>query len=306
MKKNCEVCKKEFDVKPSTYDRRKTCSKACFSKMKTQKIKCACGYCGKTLLKTKSQIEKSTSGNVFCDNICVGKYNQIQRSQDIEITCAICGVKKKTIKSRDSHVTCSNKCQGEWQSRNRVGEKASNYRGGGKTKFCEYCNKGYVAGTPYHFKTRRFCSTDCKVSHWKENTLHNSEDFKKAHFEGNLKYRKESRETKPEKLVREYLEDKGLVRGKDFEQEQGFFRKYFADFFIFKSKTVIEVHGDFWHGNPEIYGDELIPLYESQKERIRLDKIKEDDFKKFGFNYHVIWEKDIYEDIENSLKKVKL
>ncbi len=308
MKKNCEICKKEFNVKPSTYERRKTCSRECFSKHKSHKIKLNCNICNKEVYKTQSQINKSKSGLVFCSNKCVGKYNGKTRKQNIIKKCLICEKEINTIKAREkTHVTCSTECQNKWQAEYRKGENSPNYRGGGGKKPCLYCKKEFHVDTPVRFEKRKFCSRDCKNNYWIENTLHNSE-FKKAHYEGNLEYRKNHGETLPEKMVREYLESLGLIKDKDFFQEKGFFHKYYADFYIPKSKTIIEVYGDFWHGNPYIYGDRegLKPLYESQKDRIEKDIEKKKDFIKYGFNYFEIWESDIYEDVEDSLKNVKM
>ena len=309
MKKNCEVCNGEFDVRPAKYEERKTCSRECSKVQRANKVKCNCKTCGKELFKTESQIKKSKSGFVFCDRDCVGIYNGLARTQHIYKKCVMCNEEFKTIKAREEiHITCSNKCQGEWQSAFRTGENASNFRGGGGEKPCLYCDKKFTATTPSSYESRKFCSKDCKNSHWVENILHKSESFIYAHFDGNQKFREEHGETLPEKIVREHLESKGLIKDVDFFQERGFFRKYFADFFIPKTKTIIEVQGDFWHGNPEIYGEgkKLKPLYDVQIERINKDKEKREDFTKYGLNYHELWESDIYEDVEEAIQNVNV
>lgn len=307
MEKKCVICNSNFNVKPSQYEKRKTCSNKCagLNKTKNETVICYCFVCKKELRKRKSTFKKSSSGNVFCSNECVGKYNASQRVQNIKKECVICGERFKTIKAREStHITCSNKCQGAWQSQYRIGENSSNYRGGGGEKICLKCENTFKTESPSLLEIRKFCSIYCKQKYWIENTLHN-ESFKIAHFNGNQEYR-ENRvgETAPEKMVREYLESLGLIKDVDFFQEKGFFRKYYADFFIPKTKTIIEVNGDFWHGNPLIYGEGLKPLYDSQIDRIEKDKMKKADFIKYGFNYYIIWENDIY--IESEMKKVKI
>lgn len=311
MTKICEVCGKEFPIKPSEAHRRRTCSKECSGKYRSmgKVFELECYICGEKVRKTKSQIERSVSGHVFCSNECVGKYNAQQRKQNIIKNCVICGKPFKTINARkDTHITCSRKCQGKWQSKYRVGENASNFRGGGGIKKCKNCGEEFEVEYKNQFKTRVYCSMECKREYWRKNTLH-TKKFKLARYQGNLKFRQSfPKESTPERMVREYLESKGLIKGKDFFQEQGFFHKYYVDFYIPKTKTVIEVHGDFWHGNPAIYGEGegLIPLYQSQIDRIQKDKEKEADFIKHGFNYHVLWESDIYKNLDEAMKEIKI
>jgi G:T-mismatch repair DNA endonuclease (very short patch repair protein) len=309
MKKLCEVCESEFDVKPSRAEYRKTCSTKCSGILKTRRgrIELKCFVCQANISKSKSQIGRSKSGNVFCSNECVGTYNSENNRQNIKKECIICEKEFITVKAREEkHITCSKECHNKWQSEYRVGEKSGNFRGGGGIKQCKNCMKDFVVENKTLMQTRVYCSKACKNQYWAENILHN-EKFKIAHFNGNRKYRENrAGETKPERLVREFLESRGLVKNKDFFQEAGFFRKYYADFFIPKTKTVIEVNGDYWHGNPEVYGLErgLVNLSPQQIDRIEKDKEKESDFIRFGFNYFVIWEKDIYEDLENTMSQI--
>ena len=303
MIKICEICGKEYNARGKKAINRKTCSRECKGKMMSNKVQCNCGYCGKEIYKTPSRIKMSKSNLVFCSNECVGKHNSIAQRQLIFKECVICGTKFETIKSRqNTHITCSNECQGKWQSKYRTGENSANYRGGGSEKQCEYCHQSFIVAHPSELKTRKFCSVECRQSHWKEHTIQ-SDEFIEAKKDGIKRYRAERvGETHPERLVREWLTKNNI----SFKQEQGFFRKYFADFYLYEHKAIIEVNGDFWHGNPKIYGDtkDKIPLYENQKEQIIKDENKKNDFIKFGFNYFVIWEDDIYKDIDKEMKTI--
>lgn len=62
-------------------------------------------------------------------------------------------------------------------------------------------------------------------------------------------------------MVREYLESHCIKH----VQECPMFRKYYADFYLPKHKSVIEVYGDYWHANPRIYGEDKTPLNDQQK-----------------------------------------
>lgn len=71
--------------------------------------------------------------------------------------------------------------------------------------------------------------------------------------------------------------------GKDFNYE--------CDFVI--GDIVIEVHGDYWHGNPRKYPEPT----EKQQLAILKDKIKKEYFESLGYKVYEIWEEDINSDI---------
>lgn len=301
MIKICEICNKEYIAKGKNATNRKTCSRECKGKMMSHKIKKECSNCGLPIFKTKSQLEKSKTGNYFCNLKCLGEYRGRLQTQHLYKNCLSCGREFKTTKSRyDTHITCSNKCQGEWQSKFRLGNNSSNFKGGGAFISCKNCMNDFYVDKPYLIHTRKFCSVECKQSDWEKNVI-NKESFKELRIEGIEKWRKrENKETLPEKMVREWLQ----VNNIEFEQEKGYFRKYFVDFYLKEYNSVIEVQGDYWHANPLIYGKNKIPLNENQKKQIEKDINKRKDFEKYNFNYFQIWEKDIYENIDIEMKKI--
>jgi hypothetical protein len=73
---------------------------------------------------------------------------------------------------------------------------------------------------------------------------------------------------------------------------------YYYSFDIFLSPNIlIEVNGDYWHGNPEIYHDSDIILKGSSKEiqvkeKWNLDQIKYQTAISQGYKILIIWEKD--------------
>jgi G:T-mismatch repair DNA endonuclease (very short patch repair protein) len=269
------------------------------------RFKCVfnCGTCGIVILKNKSQTAKITRGIAFCSLACLGVYNGKVKTNKIQKTCLICNKPYEVIPTQsEKSVACSRKCHSIWQSKYLIGDNANNYRGGNRTKKCICCGEDYECEKPSQVKTRKFCSKNCKNKYWTENTLHNKE-FSKAWFIGNEKSRMrqaEGKETLPEKLVREWLQENNI----EYIQEQGFFRKYFADFFVPKNNIIIEVMGDYWHGNPNIYGNNKKPLNNEQVNRIQKDKEKRSDFQKFGFKYYEIWESDIYENVDDVLNEI--
>ncbi|ASA22765.1 hypothetical protein [Paenibacillus donghaensis] len=294
----CDVCRKIYKLQIHQINRAENhiCSQECkylFGKTLLHR----CGICDKSFYRNKTQCDKSESGLYFCSNKCVGEYNKRQRTQNITKNCLICNSEFKVKASTyDNQITCSRKCQGLWQSRERIGEKSSNFRGGKIEKECFECKDKYFT-TRHASKTSKFCSQFCKQRYWAKNIIV-KESFKIAKYKGNEKYRMTKGETLPEKMVKEWL----LKNNIPFLQEQGFFHKYYADFYLPNTNIIVEVFGDYWHTNPDIYGDNLIQPNEHQIAQVEKDRIRIETFNKYGFKVIVLWEHEIYENIESLLK----
>lgn len=302
----CDTCNcSKYTI--SYYAANKSSEHVCKScKATRNQIKVACGFCKIEFVSTKSALNKSVSGNLFCSNQCVGKYNGLTMDRRVLKTCLMCDKEYKVKQvHKDTSVACSIECQSKWQSTYLTGENANNFRGGNRIKECKNCRETFYAGTPSEFINRVFCGLKCKHIYWEENTV-NSDFFIKRRAKGNIEYRKKMSEnyieTKPEKMVRELLEQKGLVKNIDFYQEKSFFGKYFTDFFFPSTNLIIEVMGDYWHANPQIYGESKIPLNTEQEARIIKDKEKKEDFIEQGYHYIEIWESDIYNDLEKEIE----
>ena len=70
--------------------------------------------------------------------------------------------------------------------------------------------------------------------------------------------------------------------------------------FVF-GKTVIEVHGDYWHANPLTY----VVLNPMQQYAVEKDAIKKEYFESIGYTVHIIWEYEILADIDKINKFIK-
>ncbi len=75
----CIVCGKEYEITLQRYNQKIKENTAfyCSSECRSHKgsFLCKCANCGKEILKTKSQIERSKSGNVFCSSSCSTSFN---------------------------------------------------------------------------------------------------------------------------------------------------------------------------------------------------------------------------------------
>lgn len=85
---------------------------------------------------------------------------------------------------------------------------------------------------------------------------------------------------------------------------------FFYDFLITNEKLIIEVNGDYWHANPEIYKQNDIlhfpnNVYKTANEIWEKDKIKKELANFNGYKLIYIWEKELIK-IKNSYDFKKL
>jgi G:T-mismatch repair DNA endonuclease (very short patch repair protein) len=108
------------------------------------------------------------------------------------------------------------------------------------------------------------------------------------------------RKTNVEKAYEEILKSLNV----EYVYSYVFNRRQF-DFFIPSIKTFVEIHGDFWHGNPKFWGSQNKPLREHQKMKRLDDFVKKNLVERFGYRYIEFWENDIYKNSNNVVKKTK-
>lgn len=65
------------------------------------------------------------------------------------------------------------------------------------------------------------------------------------------------------------------------------------DFILYDKKILLELHGDFWHGNPKFYGENLKQLRDHQIMKRKDDFVKKRIAEENGFIYIEFWENDI-------------
>jgi len=67
--------------------------------------------------------------------------------------------------------------------------------------------------------------------------------------------------------------------------------RFLFDFYIPKTNTLVEVHGTFWHADPRVYSPDKHTAI--QKRNLANDIRKENRAKQDGFNFAIIWERDV-------------
>ena len=74
------------------------------------------------------------------------------------------------------------------------------------------------------------------------------------------------------------------------------------DFFLPDTKTLVEIQGDYWHGNLEVY--ESLSGY--QKYIKKRDVMKKNIALGMGYNFVEFWEKDLHENKESVIEELQL
>lgn len=262
----------------------------CIPSNSISNVWCECDFCGKKFLKKRNEVRNNT----YCSNECKNKgiRNPNPPKEQVKVYCKICNtpiyVNESKYKKQD-HFLCSRKCYAEHRSLTYKGEAIYNYQNFHDN--CAYCNET-IKTTTFELENRNnlFCSQEC---YW----LYRKENYKELYFS---ERRNQGRvETKPEKLMRESLDNLNIK----YTQEYPIDNIYFADFYLEKYNIVIEVYGDYWHVNPSIYGEGKREMNDMQKEKIKKDKMKEGYLKKKGYRLIVFWEKEIYEDLDTYLNE---
>lgn len=81
VKVNCAYCSKEHEIELKRHNLKVKrnenfyCSKECEMLTKKQGAIVECAYCGKEIYRSKSAIERSKSGNLFCSRSCAVSFN---------------------------------------------------------------------------------------------------------------------------------------------------------------------------------------------------------------------------------------
>jgi G:T-mismatch repair DNA endonuclease (very short patch repair protein) len=77
------------------------------------------------------------------------------------------------------------------------------------------------------------------------------------------------------------------------------------DFFLHESDAIVEIHGDFWHGNPKFWGTAERPLREHQKMKQLDDKAKQTLVESNGLRYFYFWEDEVTRNLDNVIARTR-
>lgn len=224
----------------------------------------------------------------------------------IRTRCAKCGKEfykftRAYMVSSDDY--CSRDCYALDKADKVAGSNNPNYRRI-KTK-CTNCGKE-IAVIPFDYgkinsygDNHNFCSQKCywdyrRIYYIGDKThfyQHEYTDEERSAMRQSLLAQLSSSErlnTTPQKLVDEMLSSLNI----EFVRERSF-DYYSVDNYLPKDNGIIEVMGDYWHSNPNRYGERRL-MNQVQKKQIHRDKIKYSYIKKhYNIPILYLWENDI-------------
>lgn len=238
-----------------------------------------CEFCEKEYKVIKSKAEETR----FCSSECRIK----GRVEDISLICDFCGTafSKKRNKIRDNNF-CKKKCSEKWNS-----ERSKRV-----TLKCETCESSYVVSKGRE-NTSKNCSKKCHYIWLKNVYCQDPKVIERLRTQGAKSYAHQNNSnTKPERILKEYLIGNKI----EFIEQLLMYDKFVVDFYLPEYDIIIEVFGDYWHANPLFYGDGVTKkkITKKQEKQIKKDRAREAYLKKCGHSFHILWENDIYNNLD--------
>lgn len=131
----------------------------------------------------------------------------------------------------------------------------------------------------------------------------NPKDYIEKRRKAGLASAKSDKNYKMNKLEKKFQD---ILFGLGHEFEYSVIINYMQFDFGNKDKRIlIEINGDYWHGNPKFYGKNKRQLNETQLNKKKIDKKKQSFAKEYGFKLLTFWEYDIYNNEENIVETLK-
>lgn len=295
---NCEYCGKEKEQKIYDYNKAKHhyCSQECKSAAQSKKVKVICANCGKEVIQTNKQYNRAK--NHYCSNKCQQEYqhNLCCENRECPICHSVFNVSKKS-----TQLLCSTKCQHKWQTF-QTGELNPKFASI-KSK-CEYCGEEfYLKRYKINNKSHNFCCKKCRQD-WYSKVYSQTEECRKASRERILKCYEQGifshTNTKPQILINNLLGELKIPFVNEYNC-----RHYSIDNYLKDNNLMIEVMGDYWHGNPKKYNKDSLTSVQ-RKNAVR-DKEKHTYISKcYNIEILYLWENDIYNRLDLCKKLILL
>ena len=287
---NCEYCGKEKEQKRYDYNKAKHhyCSCECKSAAQNKRIKVTCENCGKEIIQTYTQYQRAN--HHYCSNECQMEFQHKLSYEDRE--CPICH-SIFSVSKKSTQLLCSTECQKRWQTQ-QVGELNPRFT---RIKLnCEYCGQEiYVSKYRADDGSHKFCSIKCRQN-WYAQVWSQDENWKNSSRQRILKSYEQGlfshTDTKPQRIINDLLNKLNISFINEYNCKY-----YSIDNYLDNNNLMIEVMGDYWHGNPNKFSMES--LTEIQTKRISRDKAKHTYISNY-YNTEILylWEEDIYKHID--------
>lgn len=313
--KKCPVCNEEFTCQNN---RQLCCSKKCAA-VKGISVQKTCMECG-------NEFSAKSNASKLCSKECKDKYKREHRIAAVK-HCLHCGIefnarnKDQEFCSKDCNynhtyectcIICDTKFAGK-QSSTKYCSANCRHKDVDDVRICKHCSKEFYGNRATRLNSE-YCSLQCRNEHPKAETeikpcSHCGKDMiiyphhitngrgKFCSVECQMLGGREG--TDIEIIVKQWLDSHNI----NYEYQHHLDDKYFPDFYFPDFKMVIEVQGDYWHGNPKVYKPE--DLNDCQVDHIKRDRRKMGYYKSRGIKCYELWGIDIKDDIESLMRTIK-
>jgi len=221
------------------------------------------------------------------------KIQEEKRRAKSKRLCAICG--ETCEKSKKMIGTCSEECR-----------KIKLFQRNESVKNNHWCkSENYQTIKEKRLRTRKSNDDllDRSYCPWNKGKtgIYSPETIEKIRNSTRQQFHREVfKKTKIEKKIDELLRELGVNFKYSFILDG---RQY--DFLLRDQNTVLEIQGDFWHGNPLFWGEGKRPLRDHQIMKRLDDSIKKRIATSHGYNYFEIWEHDIHNNWQSCAAKIE-
>lgn len=255
----CAHCGDKYHVPPSDIRAgSKYCSRKCkgLAKSATRQMR-ACEVCGTPF---RYQPSRSTR---FCSQACMG----VAYAKRVEVSCDWCGSSMSIQPNqRRDHNFCNMSCKSQWEHQRRRDE---GFYPSKVDAICEECGK-QVRIHPYRVGEFKYCSRVCSGIASMRNIATVS----------------------PTTIEAETYQALVTLGIKAIPQRR--IGNYLVDAYVPQTRTIIEVQGDYFHCNPDVYPDG--PRDARQRRAVEKDHRRRKWFRDHGYTVVELWERDIRQD----------
>jgi len=289
----CERCNQSFSYVNGIYANKRRFCDSCGVIIKTERVKKLaqsqkkhesyiqkknCERCGKEF----EYHYRNQAGKRFCSSGCAHQ----KLPEKITINCKWCGVEFESQRLGGAKY-CSKECRdkvGHWSKQTEMRNETASKISESRKKYYENLEEPVI---PWNKGKTNIYSVET-IEKIRAATIDQMKN-------GRIK------KTGIEKKIESALIDLEIPYRYSFILKNRQF-----DFKVYDD-IIIECHGDFWHGNPEIYGEgeNMKKLSETQIMKRKDDVIKTALVQEHNFILYVFWEKDIEENFEHIFEILK-
>lgn len=270
-------------------------------KMSHTKVYCECDICenvfqrkNRDTMQNGRTLDSPTMCGLECKKEFMRRNNPNPEKDKIEVSCHVCKAKRMVneyVFNLNNFHFCSRECY----SLHKTGVLYE----GRKLRHpitgveCEACEKQYhIADIELPKDVRHFCSRQCL-----DGILDNGKVPLNFHY---YIYKNGGRRvTWAENTVEKYFTDHKIV----FIPEYSIDEVYFSDFYLPHFNAIVEIYGDYWHSNPQMYGQESgkKTLHYKQQKKKESDIVRAKYLTASKYNTYYLWEKNLKIDFNKEL-----